>query len=424
MVCDIHCSLLRSVFLFLFRSIWKDFDVVVVFRNWTPRNRQLFYQKNKMKSQVILFTLILLAIVFQSYSRGRESYSRGRRIAVVKSFSTLENENFCPQNSTRSDTDIDTLIKEIDKESFTEKKLELLARYINSSSLAFTGQQVNKLITHFSFTDAKTKAIAMMNAYIIGMTSDEMIQLLNSVTFSREKLQTLQAVKDTLSDAENKENIVQKAFTFSSDRNEARKILNDTVSRNCVFGTVEDKVAIFLIDLSGSMDTDFVTPAGKKYTRLEFVKEQLSLVIEEQLKPYQMFNVVGFSSNLYPWSSAGVVNATSENVASAVKYVNSLRTVGGTNLYNAIQDALSNTKIDLRGLYLLSDGLPNEGVTNVDTIISNIKTLNAQRKTPVVINTTAFLLGKSSQEEKVASAKLMRLIAEATGGVFRNMDMN
>lgn len=42
--------------------------------------------------------------------------------------------------------------------------------------------------------------------------------------------------------------------------------------RGCVFGTVTDKSATFVIDISGSMSTSFNLD-GKVYNRLSYVKE-------------------------------------------------------------------------------------------------------------------------------------------------------
>jgi Mg-chelatase subunit ChlD len=332
--------------------------------------------------------------------------------------------DFCPQNTTRPDAEVNQLIQEIKAQSMESNRLLVLEKYINSSSLAFTGLQVTNIVPRFSFTDGKCSAVKMLNPYIIGMTTDDIINLLNTISFSNEKLTVLQTVATTLLDATDlhKQKIIDN-FSMSSDKARAKEILANIVSRNCVFGTVTEAVAIFLIDLSGSMDTKFIDPTtGNTSTRLQFVSAQLSKVIAEQLKSYQKFNIIGFASTTFPWQ-ATVVNATKDNIESAKKYISTLVTKGGTNLMLGLRKAFEE-KDDLRGLYLLSDGIPNEGITDSAQIIKNLQELIAARKNKVIVNTTAFLLGKSSAEEKEKSAKLMRMIAESTGGVFRNMDMN
>lgn len=71
----------------------------------------------------------------------------------------------------------------------------------------------------------------------------------------------LKVVAPLLNDAtdDNKEFIVNKCFSFSSDKTDARNILKDIASRDCIFGTVTEKVATFIIDVSGSMDYNFKT---------------------------------------------------------------------------------------------------------------------------------------------------------------------
>jgi hypothetical protein len=81
---------------------------------------------------------------------------------------------------------------------------------------------------------------------------------------------------------------------------------------DCIFGSVTALSATFVIDISGSMSTVF-TLEGKQYTRLSYVKEHLSQVIGEQLKPYQQFNVIVFSDRAGSLFRAPV-NATTANI--------------------------------------------------------------------------------------------------------------
>lgn len=58
---------------------------------------------------------------------------------------------------------------------------------------------------------------------------------------------------------------------MSSDKKKAREILDKVVERNCLFGSVDEKVAVFVIDISGSMDYTFKTELGTT-SRLNYVK--------------------------------------------------------------------------------------------------------------------------------------------------------
>lgn len=190
--------------------------------------------------------------------------------------------------------------------------------------------------------------------------------------------------------------------------------------RDCVFGTVDAKSATFVIDVSGSMDTEFVLE-GKRYSRLSYVKEHLSRVISEQLRPYQQFNVILFADRTvrcFPTS----VNATADNVKTALAFLARYSAGGGTNTYAGLSDAFSLSATTV-AVYLLSDGLPNSG--QAPQIISALPQWNARRPAEYQIKvfSTAFLLGQSSAAEKQQSAAFMQQVAVVTNGVYRHMDM-
>lgn len=59
------------------------------------------------------------------------------------------------------------------------------------------------------------------------------------------------------------------------------------------------------------------------------------------------------------------VSANRENIDKALKYVKGLGQIGGTNLSGALANAFG-TKEELEGIYLLSDGYPNSGISKLD----------------------------------------------------------
>jgi len=68
---------------------------------------------------------------------------------------------------------------------------------------------------------------------------------------------------------------ISNAFTFSSDISAAKAFLDTISPRNCIYGTVSEAVAAFVIDVSGSMDQTFLAN-GAAITRLSYVKSQLT----------------------------------------------------------------------------------------------------------------------------------------------------
>jgi hypothetical protein len=61
------------------------------------------------------------------------------------------------------------------------------------------------------------------------------------------------------------------------------------------------------------MDAKFPMNNGTVVNRLTFVKTHLSQVIQDQLKPYQQFNVIQFASLIGTFQPRNV-NATAENI--------------------------------------------------------------------------------------------------------------
>lgn len=104
-----------------------------------------------------------------------------------------------------------------------------------------------------------------------------------------------------------------------------------------------------------------------------------------------MFNIIVFSNSAAKWKS-DYVSATSDNISAAITYINNLKTSGATNISSGLDLAFS-TKADLRGIYLLSDGVPNSGITSVAGIQKYLTDKNAARTNKVRVNAISFILG-------------------------------
>lgn len=233
-------------------------------------------------------------------------------------------------------------------------------------------------------------------------------------------MDALKLIANTLNDVSDaSKNIIINSFTFSSDKEEAAKVLSGVSARNCIYGTITEKVAAFIIDISGSMDYTFKAN-GETISRLKFVKAQLTKTLADQLKPYQKFNVIIFGNSASQWKS-DYVDATAENVQAAIAYINKLTTNGATNISSGL-DLAFNTKQDLRGIYLLSDGVPNSGIQTVDGIKKYLADKNASRTEKVHVNTVSFILGGTeSQSERALSQQFLMAIADATNGSFKGI---
>lgn len=126
----------------------------------------------------------------------------------------------------------------------------------------------------------------------------------------------------------------------------------------------------FVIDVSGSMSGDKIRQARKS---LKFCLSNLN--------KGDRFNVISFSTESRPFREE-LTSATESNVGAATRYVDELKAIGGTNINDALIDALKMAGGDSKRPYLIvfmTDGKPTIGVTDVKNILSNIGKANKQK---------------------------------------------
>jgi len=142
--------------------------------------------------------------------------------------------------------------------------------------------------------------------------------------------------------------------------------------------TALSKDIIFVVDKSGSM-------SGEKIAQ---VKNVFTKIISD-IPPDDYFNVIFFDASMRPYSST-LMEANAKNKADAANFVNSLDANGGTNINQALLDAVGMFKTDSSRvpiIVFLTDGEPTEGITSPYVIRKNIKEAN---KAKVSIFTIAF----------------------------------
>ena len=121
---------------------------------------------------------------------------------------------------------------------------------------------------------------------------------------------------------------------------------------------------ILVLDTSGSME-------GEK---MEQAKEALSYVLEH-LNAEDRFNVIAFSTGLQQYA-LGLRPASEAKEAAA--WVKRLEAIGGTNINQALLEAMAQISSATGAerptvLIFLTDGLPTEGVTEIEQILSNVE---------------------------------------------------
>lgn len=125
------------------------------------------------------------------------------------------------------------------------------------------------------------------------------------------------------------------------------------------------KEVVFVLDNSGSMAGDKIKQA----------KDSLSFCLKS-LRKNDKFNVLIFNNSVTAYKDA-MVPAGGENIAAALKYVNSFNTSGGTNIKMALSEAVrmfSNSKSALKLVMFITDGIPTVEETDVKKILAGIKT--------------------------------------------------
>lgn len=119
------------------------------------------------------------------------------------------------------------------------------------------------------------------------------------------------------------------------------------------------KDVILVLDTSGSME-------GQK---LDQAKGAAQFVLE-RLNPEDRFNIVAFSSGVRRFAAAWEAPSARRE---AIAFVNELSAAGGTNIERALMEALTMARGERPEFVLfLTDGLPTEGVTDLEDIIDRV----------------------------------------------------
>ncbi len=127
------------------------------------------------------------------------------------------------------------------------------------------------------------------------------------------------------------------------------------------------KDIIFVLDTSGSMQDK-----GKLDKALAALKFGVN-----SLNPSDRFNIVTFSTDTRQFRD-GLVGATEEYKEAALKFIARQSAAGGTNIYDALKEALAAFRGGDRPRYLvfLTDGLPTVGETDPGRILRDTTAAN------------------------------------------------
>jgi hypothetical protein len=190
-----------------------------------------------------------------------------------------------------------------------------------------------------------------------------------------------------------------------------------------LYGAIESSAVLFVVDVSYSMHVRVWAEeqGATNPTRLDYVKEALVQAVES-LPETTTFNIISFSTAPTPWKRK-LVEASAATKREATRWVRALRNDGDTNISDSLELAFQHPDVDT--IYFLTDGTPTHGRLLVpDEILGAVRGWNAGRN--VRVNAIAFLAGDGARfnvvENKGMAERLMRALAEQTGGTFTLVD--
>eukprot|EP01130_Rhizamoeba_saxonica_P003868 TRINITY_DN1604_c0_g1_i1.p1 TRINITY_DN1604_c0_g1~~TRINITY_DN1604_c0_g1_i1.p1 ORF type:complete len:377 (-),score=52.85 TRINITY_DN1604_c0_g1_i1:27-1073(-) len=330
--------------------------------------------------------------------------------------STLaEKPIICNQTGAHTDEELNQLLQAINDQTMSDEKVKVVAHAVSVSQKGFTGPQVVKLLKLFGFSKNMKDVVELINMHVLSITAEECADILETFSFSSDKLKVLEQIANFVSDLQINNETIVNGFTMSSDKQKARDIIANASPRSCIYGTVTEKRVHFIVDVSLSMTATFIATNGEKFNRLSFVQKELDEVIRYQLKSDQNMNVFSFAGRVIEWQP-GLVPANQTMINSAVSFVDRMDfRKDGTNSYEALRVALSEP--ELEAVYFLTDGQPSVGPsTDSDYIVKKVLEWNVNG---IPVHSTAFLSGQHSSDYKPEAKRFMEMLADATGGIYR-----
>jgi hypothetical protein len=376
------------------------------------------------------------ALVTQGYRPIHHKLHKHHRGVIEEMADYVSNSNILEEGSqaqkdTRSDTEVDKLIAEMNAEKCMDQKMTILQKYLWKRPLptnwVITGKQLNRIASVFKeFTFVHKGVIEMTQPYVTGISATDLVELLKSVdSYNNNRLKVLDTLKDSIFDPQLNKKAILEAFN-TDQRVQAEGIL-DAAKGASIVGIIKESSVVFVLDYSPSMLYKFQHKNGNTYTRLDYAKKYLSMMINS-LKPNQKFNVIAFDHENFALRSS-MVAGTTENIMAMIKDINALkpRENAGSRPFEAIRTAFG---MDSEALYFLSDGggfgggHPVAARQEVRAIHSHSRL--DKKLSPVRVNTICFWPGGDLRLEiqpKIAATAYMKYVSEAVvGGTYTLME--
>ncbi|XP_059179164.1 von Willebrand factor A domain-containing protein 3B-like isoform X2 [Physella acuta] len=157
-----------------------------------------------------------------------------------------------------------------------------------------------------------------------------------------------------------------------------------------LFGTLVEDQIYLLIDISASMRPS-----------IEFIKNKLFVLMQEQLRHKKKINFVTFNSKANCWKDR-LVDVSESSLQSAWAWLQTVTCWGSTNTYAALQIALGDPQT--QAIYLLTDGRPDQPPKSI--------LAQVQMKKSIPIHTISFNCND------VEANQFLYSLAAITGGRY------
>eukprot|EP00106_Octopus_bimaculoides_P010943 XP_014778385.1 PREDICTED: inter-alpha-trypsin inhibitor heavy chain H4-like isoform X2 [Octopus bimaculoides] len=142
------------------------------------------------------------------------------------------------------------------------------------------------------------------------------------------------------------------------------------------FPSLQKKI-VFILDVSGSMN-------GHKIKQMKNAMKGILHSLKQALDTF----MIGIFSESTKWMTDGFLPASKENIDVALNYIDKLAADGGTNINEALLTSLN--KFDNQKssetknlVFFLTDGQPTNGVSNLNSIMKNVKEANSDTSTSI-----------------------------------------
>jgi len=193
------------------------------------------------------------------------------------------------------------------------------------------------------------------------------------------------------------------------EKNAAGKVLTKATNK------VANKIGS---TIGGSLGNMVSGQIKKSLTKLQKAKKKIIPVINGFTED-NYFTIIIFENNVKLWKKE-MVQATKFNKTRAVAYLKTLKSGGGTNISDALEEAFilagngasdAAKKLNVETIFLLTDGQPTAGKhTNTNDILNKVSEWNSLKKVKV----HAVGLGDNHDKE------FMRKMAEQNNGIYIN----